>query len=319
MFKNVLVSCSLLAAMFVVGCEKKPTSSQPEYRFTMVTYDSPGNPFWTKVNSGANEMAEKLGCKVDIQYAANDPVRENTIIETAITNKVDGIGVVLNYDDAYDESVKKAIDAGIPVVCFNTDDSKGKAGNARLCYIGQNLQAAGEAIATRLITAGGLKKGDHVVCPVEHPEAVYAVERYAGAKKAFDKYGITSEILNTGAVSLEETLNRLTQYLLGHKDTSAVLALGGMPMEMSPQAIEEAKLKIPSAGFDITRQIIENILNGKTIATVDQQPFYQGAMTVLQLYYTKKYSMIPCDVDTGGGIVDKASAKKVLELADKIR
>ena len=38
-------------------------------------------------------------------------------------------------------------------------------------------------------------------------------------------------------------------------DTAAVLAMGGMPMEVAPQAISDVGLKIPNAGFDITRQI----------------------------------------------------------------
>ena len=284
-----------MSLLLTASCENRQSASgdnEPVYDFTLVIYDSAGNPFWTKVITGAKEMARKLNCNVNTQFANSDPVRENDIIETAITNKVDGIGVVLNYDDAYDESVQKAIDAGIAVICFNTDDSMGKAGNARMCYIGQNLEVAGEMIAEKLVEGGGLKAGDHVLCPVEHPEAVYAVKRYAGAKRVMDAKGITSEILNTGAVSLEETLNRLTQYLLGHQDTDGVLALGGMPMEMSPQATEDASLDIPIAGFDISKQIIRNIIDGKSLATVDQQPFYQGSFTVAQLYFHKKYETV---------------------------
>jgi len=318
-----LLMLNLIAATIVItSCENKNPQGReqgPMYHFTMVLYGTPGNPFWTKVITGAKEMAEVLNCTVDIQFAHNDPVRENDIIETAITNKVDGLGVVLNYDDAYDESVQKAIDAGIAVICFNTDDSMGSQGNARMAYIGQDLETAGEIIAAKLVEGGNLSAGDHVVCPVEHPEAVYAVKRYTGAGRVLDAKGISSEMLNTGSVSLEETLNRLTQYLLGHKETDAVLALGGMPMEMAPQAIAEASLDIPIAGFDITRQIIRNIIDGKSLATVDQQPFYQGSFTVMQLYFRKKYSLIPCDINTGGGIIDKNSAPIVLELAHTVR
>lgn len=294
-------------------------TGKPTYKFTIVLYSSAGNPFWSKVIYGAREMANLLGCEVDAQYANNDPVRQNDIIETAIANKADGIGVALNYDDAYDEVVKKAIDQGIPVICLNTDDSQGAAGNARMAYIGQHLQTAGEMIARRLVRDGGLKAGDKVVCPVEHPDAVYATGRYEGAKKVFDEAGIESEILNSGHVSLEENLNRITQYLLGHQDVDGVLALGGMPMEMVPQAIQDAGMKIPNAGFDITRQIGENIREGRTLATVDQQPFYQGSMTIMQLFYNRKYGMIPCDTNTSGGIIDKTNVEPVINLADRIR
>jgi simple sugar transport system substrate-binding protein len=88
---------------------------------------------------------------------------------------------------------------------------------------------------------------------------------------------------------------------------------------MAPQAIEAAGLKIPNAGFDLTKKILTNVLEGKSLATVDQQPYYQGAFTIMQLVNYKKYGLLPCDINTGGGIVDKTNAQKVLELADTVR
>ncbi|MCL5269452.1 MAG: substrate-binding domain-containing protein [bacterium] len=332
MKRQRLISLLLILGLGLApGCERRAenasespagapaAAARPRYHFVMIIFGSAGNPFWLKVNKGAEEAGARLGCKVDIQYADSDPVKENDLIETCIANKVDGMGVVIYSDEAYDLSVKKAIDAGIPVICFNTDDTQGARGNARLAYIGQSIETAGTLIAERLVREAGLQRGDHVVCPVEHPEATYAQLRYAGARKVFDAAGITHELLNTGSVSLEETLTRLTQYLIGNKQTRAVLALGGMPLEMAPKAIAEAGLNIPNAGFDLTREIVRNILDGKTLATVDQQPFYQGFMTICQLYYNRQYGLLPCDINTGGAMIDKTNAAPALALAGDIR
>ena len=313
----VLVSCGLVSCNRVG--KRTGRAGGGTYRFTMVLCGSPGNPIWTKVIGGAREAADKLGCSVDVQFAETDAVKENNIIETAISNKVDGIGVILNYPDAYDKSVKRAIDNGIAVIAFNIDDPNGAAGNARMAFIGQDMQAAGYIIAKRLIKDGHLKKGDFVVCPAEVPELVYAHQRYKGARKAFDEVGIRSEVLRSGDMSLEDTLNKITQYLLGHKDTAAVLGLGGMPTEMAPQAIADVGMKIPNAGFDVTRRIAESIMNGKTIGTVDQQPYLQAFLTVSQLYYHKRYGFQPCDVNTGGAVIDKSNARRVVDLADNVR
>ena len=43
------------------------------------------------------------------------------------------------------------------------------------------LITAGQNIGRRMVAAAGLKSGDHVVCPVEDPDAFYGVERYRGA------------------------------------------------------------------------------------------------------------------------------------------
>lgn len=294
-------------------------AQETSYNFTMVIYGTTGNPFWAKVVAGTNEAAAHLGVNVDIQYAEDDPVQQNNIIETAIVNRVDGIGVIINYDDAYVENIQRAIDAGIPVIAYNIDHSEGAVGTARMAFIGQDFETAGYLIARRLIDTYGIGEGDRVVCPVEHPSAVYAVKRYAGARKALDEVGAISEVLDTGAISLEDTLTKLTQYLLGHRDTAAVVALGQMPMEVAPQAIAEAGLDIPNAGFDISTRIIQNILDGDSLATVDQQPFYQGYLTVTQLYYNRKYGLLPCDVNTGGAIIDASNAEIILEFADTVR
>jgi simple sugar transport system substrate-binding protein len=319
----------LLFAIFLLplsGCEPRPgtekaatSAEEDSYHFTFVIYGTAGNPFWVKVVAGAKEAAEQLGCKVDLQYAQNDPVMQNDILETAIANQVDGLGVSINQDEAYDEVIARAMEEGIPVIAFNNDDTQKSEGNLRMAFIGQDEVAAGYEITTRLIEEAGLKAGDHVVCGVEHPEAVYAVMRYRGVKKALDEKGITSEVLDTGAVSLEDTLNRLTQYLLGHKETDAIVGMGGMPLEMAPQASEDVGLDLPNAGFDITRVIAENIRDGRTVATVDQKPYYQGYFTVTQLYCYCRYGLLPCDIDTGGGIIDQSNVEKVIELADSHR
>lgn len=318
----MLIVCVLLT-LFVTGMvmakgtqESKPSE---EYRYTMIIYGTTGNPFWKKVVTGAEEAAEKLDVDVDVQYAENEPGQQINIIETAIANQVDGIGMIINLDDAYDKAVQKARDAGIPIIAYNIDDTQGREGNARMAFIGQDFVTAGYLITKRLIEEYDIGRGDHVVCPVEHPEAVYAEKRYEGVKKALDEAGASSEVLDTGAISLEDTLNKITQYLLGHEDTDAIVAMGGMPMEMAPQAAEEAGLDIPNAGFDITKQIIRNIQDGKSLATVDQQPYYQGAFTIIQLHMNNLYGLLPCDINTGGAIIDKSNADVVLELADTVR
>jgi simple sugar transport system substrate-binding protein len=321
---SIILAAAVMAifaqSVFAAGAKDAGTAPAADaYRFTMVIYGTTGNPFWKKVVAGATDTASTLGIKLDIQYAEDQAEKQVNILETAIGNKIDGIGLIINYDDAYDKVVQKARDAGIPVVAYNIDDTMGAAGNKRMAFVGQDFVTAGYLISKRLIETYGIKKGDLVVCPVEHPAAVYAAKRYEGVKKALDEVGAVSEVLDTGAISLEDTLTKLTQYMVGHKNTKAVLAMGGMPMEVAPQAIKEAGLNIPNAGFDITKKIITNILEGKSLATVDQQPYYQGSFTVMQLYLNKKYGLLPCDINTGGAIIDKSNAAKVLELADTVR
>jgi len=288
-------------------------------RFTIIIYDTTGNPFWSKVVAGVNEASQAFHVSVDTQFANNDPVQQNNAIETAMASKVDGIGLAINVPNAYNQNIKRALDAGIPVVAFNIDDPNGAAGNARLSFIGQSFRSAGYAIGKRMVEVCHFRSGSRVVCPVEHPEATYAVERYAGVKRALDEAGVASEVLDTGAIGLEDTVNKLNQYLLGKPDTAAVIGLGQLATEAAPQAAKEANLNLPTGGFDLSKTILQNILDGKTVATVDQQPFYQGFLAVTELFYLHKYGLIPVDVNTGSALIDKQNAGVALQFADTTR
>ena len=285
----------------------------------MIIYGTTGNPFWAKVVAGAEEAAEDLGVAVNIQFANNDPVQQNTLVESAMARGTAGIGLVLNVDDAYDEIVADARDAGIPVVAFNVDDSQGAAGNGRMAFVGQDFEIAGYTVGRTIVERGGIAAGDQLVCPVEHPEATYAVDRGAGVIRALEEAGASCDVIGTGAIGLEDTLTKLAQYLIANPDTKGIVGLGGLPTEVAPAAAEEAGLEIPVAGFDLSNAIIQSVIDGDIIATVDQQPFYQGYLTVTQLYFADAYGLVPTNVNTGAAIIDQSNADIVLEFADTVR
>jgi simple sugar transport system permease protein len=250
--------------------------SEGSYNFTLVISGSAGDPFWTKIVAGAQEAVEVLGDTVDVQFAGNDLAKQTNMIESALAAGTDGLSIVINDNNAYDAVIRQARDAGVPVVAQTVDDAEGANGSARMAFIGQSFEPAGYAIGRRMVQQAGIKSGDLVLTPVEKPAELYAIQRHAGVQRALDEVGAKSEILDTGDTALSEVLNRITQYLVGHPETAAVISLGGMPTEMTPQAIADAGLDIPNGGFDITQVIVQNIIDGRTIATVDQQPFYQG-------------------------------------------
>lgn len=314
---NLLVVVSLLVTLGMIVAPAQAEEAKP--KITLIIYTEATVEFFIPSVNGAQEAAEMFGVDLDIQYGNSDPVTQNNLIETAIANKVDGIAVSIPDDDAYDETIAKAMEAGIPVVSFNVDDSQGAAGNARMAFMGQNFEETGYLIAKRMIADHGIGKGDLVFTPVEWPEAVYATGRYNGVKKALDEVGATAELVGTGA-NLPEVQTTEVQYLLGHPETKAIIGLGSSPLTVAPKAIAEAKMDIPLGGFDLTLDIIDGIKNGTITATVDQQPYSQGFYAVAQLALYLKYGLYPSDMNTGGlGLVDKTNVAAVEALVGDYR
>lgn len=286
-----------------------------------VPWSQSSNPFFEAVVNGAKDAALQQGVNIDVQFGEEDQQHQLGILETGIANKVSAIAVNIADDNAYIDVLCKAMNEGIPVVTFNIDDSRhGAPGSTcRMAFMGQNFVDAGYVLGKRMIAEHGLKKGDVVFTPVEAPQATYAVERHAGVQKALDEIGATSEILGTGN-DHAQALNLMTQYLLGHPDTAAVVGLGQTPTSQAVQAIRDAGMSIPAGGFDVSSEILGNIKNGELTATVDQQPYSQGYYAVTQLALNLKYGLYPSEMDTGGtGLIDKSNFEKAVEWAGPVR
>lgn len=311
------VACAMPTASMAFDSDHK--EEWKKFTILFVPWSQSSNAFFEAVVNGAKDAAEQQGVNIDIKFGEEDMKNQLGILETGIANGVSAIAVNVADDDAYDKILCDAAAKGIPIVTFNIDDSKGAAGLCRMAFMGQDFVETGYLIGQRMIKDHGIKKGDHVFTPVEAPQATYAVLRHAGVKKAMDEIGATTEILGTGN-DHAQALTLMTQYLLGHPETDAVIGLGQTPTSQAVQAIKDAGLKIPAGGFDVSQSILEDIKNGELTATVDQQPYSQGFYAITQLALNLKYGLYPSEMDTGGaGLIDKTNYEFAVKWAGPVR
>jgi len=65
------------------------------------------------------------------------------------------------------------------------------------------------------------------------------------------------------------------------------------------------------AGFDLVDVVFEEMDKGYVQLTVDQQPYYQGYMSVHQLYLMNKYGLSALDINTGKAMIGPDDVKKI--------
>lgn len=312
--KHLLLGVSAAACLGTAPAIAQDSSHDwSDINILVLHWSQSSNSFFGVVNQGVMDAAEDQGVTVDIQFGEEDPVQTSTILETAIANGVDANALGLADDEAYDQALCDATEKGIVVVTMNIDDSKGAEGTCRLAFMGQNFIDAGYALGKRMIEEHGIGEGDLVFTPVEAPEGTYAVLRHEGVQKALSEVGATSELL--GVTNDHGTaLNMMTQYLLGHPDTKAVIGLGQTPTSQAVQAIRDTGMDIPAGGFDISELILQNIADGDLTAAVDQQPYSQGYYAVTQAALAAKYGLYPSEMNTGGaGLVDSTNYQDAVE------
>ena len=182
---------------------------------TMIIYLDPSVQFFNPVVKGAQDAAAAFDVDLDVQYANNDPVRQNDLIESATAAGVGGIAVAISSSDAFDASICAAVEKGITVIGFNNDDLEGAKGNCRQAYVGMDEEASGYELGQRMVKEFGLKEGDVVFKPREIPEATFAVARGGGIERAMGEHGIKVETVRAG-LDLAEAQNIMTQFLIAN-------------------------------------------------------------------------------------------------------
>lgn len=311
------VKSALLATTMAVALTTGANAA--DVKATMIIYLDASVQFFNPVVQGAKDAAAQFGVDLDVQYANNDPVRQNDLIDAAVANKVDGIAVAISNSDAFDKSICAAVTAGVTVIGFNNDDLDGAKGNCRQAYVGMNEFASGYELGTRMIKEFGLKDGDMVFNPREIPEASFAVARGGGIEKAMKEAGIKVETVKTG-LDLGETQTIIAQFLVANPNTKALFGTGSVTSTVGAGAIKDAGLKIPFGGFDLAVEIVNAVETGAMFATMDQQPYLQGFHPIAQIALAKKYGLTPTDVDTGqGAFLDKTRISAVKPMIGTYR
>jgi simple sugar transport system substrate-binding protein len=271
--------------------------SHPNYKFVIVNHVTT-NPFFTPTQYGAADASKLLGCSY--QWTGSESSNVNQMvnaINTAVTGAADGIAVALIDLHAFNAPVEAAIKAGIPVVAYNAD----APGNARLSYIGQDLKKAGEEMGERIVAAVG--SGD-VALFIATPGSANLQPRIEGAEKAIKASGkpITVHTVATGAAVPGE-LSTIEAYWTGHKETKGMYAVDGGSTESLAKVMQKFGLagKVKAGGFDLTEATQKLLQEGNIEFTIDQQPYLQGFLPILQLFQYKVSGTLtgPSEVDTG--------------------
>src|SRR5262245_9133688 len=116
-----------IAVLTACGGGKSGTSTAPKLRFAVIP-KSLDIPVFNYAKIGADREAAKLG-NVEVIWRAPetaDQLRQKEILESFITQRVDGIAISCLNGDFLTDTINRAIDAGIPVVTWDADAPKSK-------------------------------------------------------------------------------------------------------------------------------------------------------------------------------------------------
>jgi simple sugar transport system substrate-binding protein len=276
-----------------------------KYKFTFVNHVTT-NPFFTPTQNGAADACKLLGCSYQWTGSQTANVGEMTnAFNSAVSAGVDGIAIALVSLTAFNSPVQKALSAGIPVLAYNAD----AAGNARLAYIGQDLFVSGQAMGKRI--AGLVPSGD-VALFIATPGALNIQPRIDGALNSLKSHpSIKTHVVATGA-ALPMELSTIQSYVGSHPNTKGLFAVDGGSTQYVGQVIQQKGLAskgVKGGGYDLTPVTQQTLAAGALQFTIDQQPYLQGFLPILQLYMYKASQSLTgiADTNTGLKFLDKTT------------
>src|SRR5215217_3135506 len=195
-----------------------------------------------------------------------------------------GIEVSVVDPVAFNKPIQKALDNGIPVIAYNAN-GKGPGTNPALAYVGQDLFQSGVEMGKRIVS---LVDEGLVALFIATPGQLNIQPRIDGAKQSIEDSGKNIEIQQVAtSANVTEERSRIEAWYNGHKDVAGMFAVDAGSTQGTAQVMAQFGLHdkgVKAGGYDLTPQILENLGKGHIDFTIDQQPYLQGFLPVIQLY-----------------------------------
>ena len=316
----------LLAATALTACLSTTAAFAASPLTTVfISHSSPSNTFWQAVKKGYDDACARVQAQCQLVLTQTEGSVEQAVanLQAAIARKPDAIFVAIVDDKAYDGPIADARAKGIAVLAVNVDDSQGAAGNERQAFVGQSFVAAGyslgKAQARNFPKDGPLR----VLMGVSAPGQTWSEQRSGGVLKFMDDFKkdnpgrqITVDKIDSGT-DLAVTADRVGAYLNAHPDTTAYFDCGywdaGVARVLKDRGVAPGKVLL--GGFDLVPEVLQQMKSGYIQTAVDQQPYMQGFMPVMEAYLTKNFGLAAADIDTGQGIVTPDKVDSIMALS----
>jgi ribose transport system substrate-binding protein len=311
------LSVFLVTAIVVVGCSKTETpppsdttTGGRELRFAVIP-KALDIPVFNYARTGAERAAAELK-NVRIEWRAPDTadqLRQKEILESFITQRVDGIAISALNGDFLTDTINRAIDAGIPVVTWDSDAPKSK----RLAFYGVDDLESGRIMGREAIKLLG---GKGKVAIITSVGATNLQQRLDGVREAL---GTAPGIEIAEIYDIKEDVVRCAEIIATgtrrYPDLAAWIAVGGWPVftRNALAAVDPAKTKVIS--FDTVESGLALLREGKVQVLLGQKYFGWGSESVKLLHGIKHGRMPPSPIINSG--VDVVTRDNVEAYAEQ--
>jgi ribose transport system substrate-binding protein len=275
-----------------------------KYRFAVIP-KSLDLPVFNYARVGAERKAKEL--------ETADQLRQKEILESFITQGVDGIAISSLNGDFLTETIDRAIAAGIPVVTWDADAPKSK----RVAFYGVDDLAAGRIMGEE---AARLLGGKGKIAIITSVGAVNLQRRLEGVREVVAKH---PDLKIVEVYDIKEDPVRCAEIISAgsrrYPDLGAWISVGGWPVftRNALDAVDPAKTKFIS--FDTIPPAPDLLKEGKVQVLLGQKYFGWGSEPV-RILSELKAGKPPATaiVDSGVDVVTAANVDEYVASWKKL-
>jgi ribose transport system substrate-binding protein len=295
---SLLVLTVLAATIVACGGGAPPSDAPRKLRFAVIP-KSLDIPVFDYAKIGAERAAKSLG-NVEVIWRGpetGDQLKQKEILESFITQRVDGIAISCLNGDFLTETINRAMDAGIPVVTWDADAPKSK----RIAFYGVDDQAGGRIMGEEAVK---LLNGKGTVALMTSLGSTNLQRRLDGVTEVLAKHP-DIKIIETFDVK-EDTVKAAEIIATGsnrYPNLGAWISVGGWPV-FTRNALMPVPKTTHVISFDTIQPAPQLLKEGRVQILIGQKYFGWGEEPVKMLAAIKAGKMPTATViDSGVDVV----------------
>jgi len=303
MKKSVYVITSVLLAIALVACSTPAVSEEvapaeeaaeapaAEGLEICVVHNGADHPSITALVEGMEDESKLYNATVTYFDPALDPQKQATMIEDCISRNPDVVVVNVVDPTAVIAPIKKAYDAGIPVLTHNANVAP-EGYQYIESFIGSESYDQGYAVGKMMVAKLG-DKAAKVIFIGGYPGQTDYVNRVQGAKDAWAAAGVTYEVIaDQPAEWNKDKALSVTQDLLTRFPSGGIDAIYAVDDPMAIGALNAIKAadrldEIAVFGTNGNIDACQAIKDGEMAGTALQMSYLIGVYTVRAAYDLK--------------------------------
>jgi ribose transport system substrate-binding protein len=267
----------------------EPAVADKTYKFAIVY--SIAVDFFDTVTSGAENAIAENGKNIELIVKAPDKGDINQqieIMENLITMGVDGIAIGPSDSDALTPYIDKAVEAGIPVITFDTEAPNSK----QMGYIGTDNYKAGRLLGEAV---GKLNPDAKVICTISVPTQLGLQQRLKGAQDVWAESYPNVQLLDTRSSGGDPavTLSNIEDMVKAYPDFDVLIGIDAQGGPAAVSAWKALGLDKKTVVFDDLPAVVQGIRDGQITVAISQFEYQWGAEIVNKLWDLTHGTEIP--------------------------